>query len=258
MAFDPKKILRGFYRAKGHFSANLNGENFRVDPYHFAFWRAASNGTWEPGTFDVLASACESDRDVLDIGAWIGPTALFCSRRAHHVYAFEPDPVAFRYLNWNVDLNGIGNISPLPVALSDRDGIARMGSFGDNRGDSQTSLLNPEDKTTGIDAVTMSWDTLGRQIDLERIRFVKIDIEGGEFNLLPLMAEFLERHRPALFLSCHAPYLSEEKRSAAMSLISEATGCYDRLTDHNLAPLRRDALLSAEAAKGFGAFLLTG
>ena len=39
------------------------------------------------------------------MGAWIGPTVLYGCQNAKFCYAIEPDPVAFRQLKNNVDLN---------------------------------------------------------------------------------------------------------------------------------------------------------
>ena len=84
---------------------DLAGERFRLDPYHSTFWRKAAAGKWEPETFAVLNAHLGPDRDYLDIGAWIGPTVLYGARKARRVVALEPDPVAFRALSWNIELN---------------------------------------------------------------------------------------------------------------------------------------------------------
>lgn len=64
------------YRARGYYAGALNGEPFRLDPYHSKFWRKATAGGWEPETFAVLDQHLSPDRDYVDIGAWIGPTVL--------------------------------------------------------------------------------------------------------------------------------------------------------------------------------------
>ena len=40
------------------------------------------------------------------------------------VLAFEPEN--FRGLGKSIELNGYGNVTPLPIALSDSDGIAHL------------------------------------------------------------------------------------------------------------------------------------
>jgi len=183
----------------------------------------------------ILTDLCDAKRDYLDIGAWIGPTALHASTVARHVHAFEPDPVAFRFLAQNVGLNEIDNISLYPVAVATRTSVSKMGSFAGGLGDSTSSLLN--DGESGIEVVTLSWDTLTRAIDLEGVSLIKIDVEGGEFELLPAMLDYLERHRPALYLSTHTPYLLPDNRKDAISKVFEMLSFYGRcLNGENSEP----------------------
>ncbi|MCX8954971.1 FkbM family methyltransferase, partial [Ruegeria sp. NA] len=188
-----------FYRARGYYAGNLNGEPFRLDPYHSKFWRKASTGHWEPETFAVLDRYLSPESDYLDIGAWIGPTVLYGARKARHVWCFEPDPSAYRFLAWNLDLNDIHNVSALGVALSDKFGVARMASVRGEPGDSTSSLLH--DGAHGIDALTIAWDQFAAVNDLSAVSLVKMDIEGAEFSVLPTLVPWLKQQRPALYLS---------------------------------------------------------
>ncbi|WP_425044174.1 FkbM family methyltransferase [Primorskyibacter sp. S87] len=213
-----------FYRARGYYAGQLNGEPFRLDPYHSKFWRKASAGDWEPETFAALDTHLARDRDYLDIGAWIGPTVLYGARKARHVWCFEPDPTAFRHLAWNLELNGINNVSAFGVALSDGIGIARMASFGGEAGDSMTSLLNPSD--AGTDALTIAWDDFAAATDLSRVSLVKMDIEGAEFSVLPHLVPWLKEQRPALYLSTHAPFLPETERDRRLAELADLLSFY--------------------------------
>lgn len=204
---------------------DLAGERFRLDPYHSTFWRKAAAGKWEPETFAVLNAHLGPDRDYLDIGAWIGPTVLYGARKARRVVALEPDPVAFRALSWNIELNGLDNVSALPVALAERVGVTRMAGMRGERGDSTTSLLNPTGEA-GSEVVTLDWETFSASVDLSAIGLVKIDVEGAEFDLLPRMAPWLALARPPLLLSTHAPYLPQSQRADRMAGLREALSGY--------------------------------
>ena len=159
--------------------------------------RAISSG---PLSFEILAqgglrasgnprplpcwiSILSPDSDYLDIGAWIGPTVLYGASKARHVWCFEPDPTAYPYLAWNLDLNGFENVSAFGVALSDQFGVARMASVRGEPGDSTSSLLH--DGAHGSDALTIAWDQFEAVNDLSGVSLVKMDIEGAEFFVLP-------------------------------------------------------------------------
>lgn len=251
------RLRKMLYRARGYYPGRLGGEAFRLDPYHSKFWRRASAGAWEPETFAVLDAHLQPDRDYLDIGAWIGPTVLYGARRARHVWCFEPDPTAFRHLAWNIELNDLRNVSAFPVALSHRVGVARMASFGGERGDSMTSLLNAGG-AGGVDVVTVSWDDIAGDVDLGAVSLVKMDVEGAEFDLLPALIPWLKAQRPALYLSTHAPFLEPGARARRMAELAASLGFYGACRDETGAPAPAEAFTAAPALEKFRSFLFTG
>ncbi len=251
------RLRKAIYRARGHYAGSLGGVPFRLDPYHSKFWRRAGAGAWEPETFATLDSYLGPDQDYIDIGAWIGPTVLFAATKARHVWAFEPDATAFRHLAWNIELNGLRNISALPVALSDHTSIARMASFGGEPGDSMTSLLNAE-AAGGSDVVTLDWAAFAASADLSAVSLVKMDVEGAEFALLPALLPWLKAQRPALYLSTHAPYLAAEERAARMADLAESLSFYAHCHDESGAPVTADAFTTQAAQERFRTFLFTG
>lgn len=244
-----------FYRARGYYAGNLNGEPFRLDPYHSKFWRKASAGAWEPETFAVLDQYLKPDSDYLDIGAWIGPTVLYGARRARHVWCFEPDPTAFRHLAWNLDLNEIQNVSAFGVALSDRFGVARMASVRGEPGDSTSSLLH--DGAHGSDALTIAWDQFEKTNDLSKVSLVKMDIEGAEYMVLPTLMEWLKLQRPALFLSTHAPLLDEGSRAKKTQDLLANLSFYSECRDTAGRLISEDQFTESEALSHFGSYLFT-
>lgn len=243
-----------FYRARGYYAGNLNGQAFRLDPYHSKFWRKASAGDWEPETFAVLDQFLSSENDYLDIGAWIGPTVLYGARKARHVYCFEPDPTAFRHLAWNLDLNDIRNVSAFGVALSDQFGVARMASTRGEPGDSTSSLLH--DAAHGTDALTIAWEQFQAVQDLSQVSLVKMDIEGAEFFVLPTLLNWLKQKRPALFLSLHTPLLEEADRYSRMESLLESLRFYNHVFDENGQPVTVQALLEPTALSRYKTILL--
>ncbi|MEX0328519.1 MAG: FkbM family methyltransferase [Ruegeria sp.] len=243
-----------FYRARGYCSGNLNGQPFRLDPYHSKFWRKASAGDWEPETFSVLDRYLSSDSDYLDIGAWIGPTVLYGSRKARHVWCFEPDPTAYRHLAWNLDLNGIQNVSAFGVALSDQFGVARMASVRGEAGDSTSSLLH--DGAHGSDALTISWNQFESVNDLSGVSLVKMDVEGAEFSVLPTLLPWLKKQKAALYLSLHAPLLPVSDRHGATQKLLESLAFYSNLKDEKLRPISVAQLLETDALSKYQTVLL--
>jgi len=251
----PFKTLPGaVFRALGHYPTRLQGERLRVDPNHWRFWRKAARGQWEPCTLALLAGQLSADSIFCDVGAWIGPTTLLAARRCRHVYCFEPDPVAYAELLRNLALNAIGNVTPFQVALAAREGLRTLASFGALPGDSRTSLLADPDAPTAVQALALSWTHWLELARPQPIDFIKIDVEGGEFELLPGMAAYLAERRPSLLLSTHAPWLPAVERAPKMRALAAALEAYGGCRDEQGRALTLDALAAPEATERFRSF----
>lgn len=154
------------------------------------FWPMWSDGRWESGTkrtIDLFASG----KRCVDIGAWVGPTVLWMHRAgAESIRAFEPDPVAFGVLSTNCLINDLNvDLNRHAVGVDTCGVTLQSNDFGG----SETGLL-PGDKIT-VPSVTVAEACAGAE-------FVKVDIEGAEYDLLP---EFAAVGCPML-ISVHPPY----------------------------------------------------
>lgn len=247
------KLRKMYYRARGHYNGRLNGEPFRLDPYHSKFWRKATAGDWEPETFAVLDQYLSPDRDYIDIGAWAGATVLYASRRARHVWCFEPDPLAYRYLIWNLELNGITNVSAFGAALWGETGVMRMASLGGEPGDSMTSVLG--DTSKGTEVLSLSWSDLENALDLSQVSLVKMDVEGAEFELIPHLSKWLRTHRPALYLSTHAGFVEDDGGASAMRNLAQELSFYQQCSLDGVSQPIPEAFATNRALTQFPSFL---
>ena len=122
---------------------------------------------------------------IVDIGAGIGEFAVDVAVRhpACVVHAFEPAPDAFELLSQNVRLNDARNVRAHRVAVTGVSGMAaldappagtRLGPVG---GAGTTRIGTGQMRTTTL---TSALDGL----DTGSCDFLKIDCEGGEYDLL--------------------------------------------------------------------------
>lgn len=146
---------------------------------------------------------------VIDIGANIGWYALLLGRVVPDdvdIFAFEPDPLNFELLQYNIEYNGMKRITAIKKALAAEDGIQRLYQH-DSSNLGRHSLLHLQDgqsvevQTTSLDRF---WDerNLGDRIP----RFIKIDIEGYELIALRGAARVLE-HCPAVMCEFSPDYM---------------------------------------------------
>ena len=180
-------------------------------------WTSAESGSWEPGTLRFITSQGVHGRAFVDIGAWIGQTALVAASSGMKVHAFEPDPVAFLALRTNVALNPqiVNLISISNSAFSRKGGTAELYQEG-KYGNSKSSLVKPL-RGSGVKVDAVDGEAFLSSDTVPTGSIIKIDIEGGEYSLLPAIRKVIVRKKLTLMLSTHperiSPFLAPRKKS---------------------------------------------
>jgi len=252
-----RRIRNRYYRTIGYYSTELYGYNFKLNYENISFWKQASNGHWEPETFEVLSNFLNKNSTYIDIGAWIGPTVIYASKKCDNVICFEPDPVAYRRLTSNIIINKLDNVSSYNVAISDTSSIQKMSSLGGSLGDSMTSLLpNNNSPSSTFNALVLHWNLIENIYNFKKVDMLKIDIEGGEFSLIPKLEDFLKKFQPVVWLSFHVPFLEENKRLEKLQkIIDVMMRCYTICLNSKLEKFDINELKSDENMKRFPALL---
>ena len=173
------------------------------------FWRRYENGTWEPDTSAVFRRFIDAQHSYVDIGAWIGPTLLLGCQLAKHAYGIEPDPLAYDELSENIERNRplTNSVRLFNICITPVSGKISFGSRGEG-GDSMSSLLFSSEKTCWT-VEGMNFQEWIMQNDINDCNFIKLDIEGGEYSVLPTMRVYLRTKRPTLYLSLHPNFLGD-------------------------------------------------
>ena len=120
---------------------------------------------------------------VVDVGAGVGEELMIFSRMVGNkgkVYAIEAHPTTFQALVYNRDKNDFKNTVLLNVAVSDVPGKIFIE-------DTVDSLANAVSKNQGgnsyaVEAITI--EQLVEQHNIDRINFMKVNIEGAEQLLI--------------------------------------------------------------------------
>jgi len=142
---------------------------------------------------------------VVDIGAHIGYFSLLASRLvgdAGHVFSFEPIEENIGHLYHNMEINNARNITVIPKIVGDR--VCRV-PFHFNRDNDGGHALwdvgmhpaNPKSKAKPI-IRSLPMTTLDDHfisMDVNRLKVIKIDTEGNEFNVLKGAGNLLKTHR---------------------------------------------------------------
>ena len=164
--------------------------------------------------------------------------------------------VLYEYCWGEHPMNTAGVNIRFNIALANQNSIIKMASLGRHLGDSMTSLLNVDQKKETIDALSFSWDKWMSISKIKRIDFIKIDIEGGEFALLPTMKNYLLEYKPIVYLSIHAPLIDNGIKKEQMQRIVEAVKVYNTCLDENMETVPIDKLYSEDSMSNIRSFVL--
>jgi FkbM family methyltransferase len=172
-------------------------------------------GAYEPLTLRAYAPRIRSGDVVFDIGANIGAHALHFAKlvgAAGRVYAFEPTDYAFAKLRTNVGLNPAlagrvvfeqrflvaNKAEPLPPTLYSRWPVAHRHT------DLNADHLGKPEVLRGATAITA--DEFCEGLNLTRLDFVKLDVDGHELSVLSGFRRYLDRFKPCILVEL-APYV---------------------------------------------------
>jgi FkbM family methyltransferase len=125
----------------------------------------------------------KSNLTIVDIGANLGLTTYYFSQFASKVYSIEPDKDHFKCLEEMVKYNKLTNIVPINKAIYMQDGEF---DFGHNENKTMNSLhTSTWDKSLPVYKVpTVTLKTLFEENKIEHVDFMKMDIEGSEYEVL--------------------------------------------------------------------------
>ncbi len=201
--------------------------DFRIARSHNPSYQSMLAGEWHDivapsifGDYQVLdegpyeyEEVCLLKGDmVIDLGANIGLFSCVAAAKGCEVFAFEPTKEVFEQLQENVRMNP--SIYPFRMAASDMDGMmqfyeARTDSSDANTGNntllkSRADMWNVGCRETMAKVTRL--DTFVAQQGLQRIDFIKADIEGAERNMLSGAQNVLRDFGPKLALcTYHLP-----------------------------------------------------
>lgn len=159
----------------------------------------------------------EGDSVIFDIGAWKGDTAYFFSKKCNDnakIYAFEPDKNAYDVLNVMKDKYELNNVIVENVLFSNKNEIVDFVS------------MIPNTPIVKMNSITV--DEFTAKNNIERIDYLKMDVEGAEMNILKGSVNTIKKFRPSMAIAIyHGGELFMEDFYKVPVFIKEITENYE-------------------------------
>lgn len=175
---------------------------------HYQYFCRIGMGDFLPGhESHIVGRFTPKEGDtVIDIGAHIGRYTITSSKQVGNtgkVVAIEADPDNFKLLKRNIALNNLTNVLPLNYAVF--SARTRMKLYEQSASAKYNSLmLTRAAKTKNY--VEVNADTLDSIIKLNevnQVNWIKIDVEGAEFEVLKGSTKTLSGENVSLFIEIH-------------------------------------------------------
>ena len=168
-------------------------------------------GLYEQPETKLLREKLPETGIFIDVGANVGYFSLLASAlvgKGGSVHTFEPIPKNLQVLVDAIESNKISNIVTNQVAIGRKKGTIEL-FINDTEMGNASSIIGPNRKKAVIAPII----TLGDYIEISEINqvdFIKIDIEGGEFDALSGMEKIL-RHKiaPDLIVEINPYFLQQ-------------------------------------------------
>lgn len=155
-------------------------------------------GSYEPEQTGLFTEHIAPGGVLFDIGAHVGYYTMLSSRlvgASGRVVSFEPNPRNAAFLHGHVAANQVGNVTVFETALGHKSGVVRFDATHGSGTGSVSAEGNLEVMMHRLDDVVEEMGVAPTHL--------KIDVEGGEHDVLSGGRETLAKHRPTIFLSTH-------------------------------------------------------
>lgn len=132
---------------------------------------------------------------VLDIGANLGRYTVIAAKKVRNggkVISIEANPAIFELLRKNIQLNELANVIPLNFAVfSEKTKIKffvnddlRNNQFGTINSDIDNFANKGLERYVYVDANTVDSILSENSIEIQEVKWMKIDVEGAEFDVI--------------------------------------------------------------------------
>lgn len=171
--------------------------------------KQVNNGKYEIDSIQIVKEWWTESCLGIDIGANIGLFSIQLVNETQgkqiHVYAFEPNPITFTKLQLSIIDNKLEKfITPFPIALSDKQRLTKF-AIHQEKSSSGDGLIDTgrAGKTEQIIVPTTTIDNFMEVFQIERLNWIKMDVEGAELLVLRGAITSLKKYRPKIIFEIH-------------------------------------------------------
>lgn len=200
------------------------------------------DGYWESWLTMFFLRNLRPGMTVVDVGANFGYyTVLFAAvvGTSGRVIAIEPVPSTITMLRDSIELNGFTDRTRIIAAVAGAIPSSQAHVLVPPREPKNAAVVAETEGSIAVPCVTLD-EVLA---DLDRVDFVKIDVEGAETNVVAGMRKIIAKHCPAIVLEFNAARYADP-RGFLESLLELYGGVKNVSWEGDLEEVGVDTILS--------------
>jgi FkbM family methyltransferase len=166
-----------------------------------------ANGSWEPLEREWLEATLRPGNRFLNVGANVGYHVLLASKLVGpegSVVAVEPDPTNFGFLQANLAIHDVRNVTSLRCAAGSSAGRLKLHRSDDNAGDNRLSPFPESSSSVKVPVKRLDDLLAGQSFDA-----VLIDTQGWDHEVVAGMTGLLVDGLPPMIVEFVPPWLRE-------------------------------------------------
>lgn len=182
------------------FKLAFSAKDLTGPSFHLSFGRDEGFKNYEEEDKDFVVKYLSNNPGLfVDIGANIGLFSFYVLKKipAQQIYAFEPEPQAFKCLELSKSYNNFASFTPINSAIGEKKDVLNFFIDTKNFGGHRLHRLNEDEKS-----IKVSVSPLSEFITDQKISAIKIDVEGAELQVLKGIKDIIEKHKPLLVVEC--------------------------------------------------------
>lgn len=169
-------VFKSKIEAATPFGFNLVSRNYVAN-------RMMLKGAFEQGELDIFTRCLRTADVFIDIGANIGYYTCIARSLSKGAVAVEPQPQNLECLYENLRCNGWSDTEVYPLGLSDKPGLLTLYGASGPSASLVRGWAGYSDRFKRTIPVTRMDHVIGGRFEGKKL-FIKIDVEGAEYNVL--------------------------------------------------------------------------
>ena len=143
---------------------------------------------------------------IVDCGAYVGAISLYCSKKVGkkgRIISYEPDKDNFRKLLKNIRINNAVNVLPINKGLWSINTTLKFYSTSSESSSFFKDSFSNTRRLKIYEAPVVSLEEEIKNLKIERLNFIKMDVEGAEINIIKGSIKVLKEYRPYLSIASY-------------------------------------------------------